>query len=114
MTTEILAALRRAWGIATLWMHSKNIALHSGSLRAASKVDVFDPPCEMGRGMVNMSDDEQTAAARWTVKAELRAVGRDKPLLLVLAAILCFYCAFIAGPIVYAVLAINGIADFFR
>ncbi|MER9651391.1 hypothetical protein [Mesorhizobium sp. M0199] len=61
-----------------------------------------------------MSDDEQTAAARWTVKSELRAVGRDKPLLLVLAATLCLYCAFIAGPIVYAVLAINGIADFFK
>ncbi|WP_352854735.1 hypothetical protein [Mesorhizobium sp. M0902] len=30
-----------------------------------------------------MSDDEQTAAVRWTVKSELRAVGRDKPLLLV-------------------------------
>ncbi|MER9676207.1 hypothetical protein [Mesorhizobium sp. M0208] len=60
-----------------------------------------------------MSDDEQTAA-RWTVKSELRAVGRDKPLLLALAAILCLYCAFIAGPIVYAVLAINGIADFFK
>ncbi|MER9801854.1 hypothetical protein NKJ36_33225 [Mesorhizobium sp. M0142] len=61
-----------------------------------------------------MSDDEQTAAARWSVRSELRAVGRDKPLLLVLAAILCLYCAFIAGPIVYAVLAINGIADFFK
>ncbi|MER9969280.1 hypothetical protein [Mesorhizobium sp. M0060] len=48
------------------------------------------------------------------MKSELRAVGRDKPLLLVLAAILCLYCAFIAGPIVYAVLAINGIADFFK
>ncbi|MER9837866.1 hypothetical protein NKJ28_23225 [Mesorhizobium sp. M0145] len=47
------------------------------------------------------------------MKSELRAVGRDKPLLLV-AAILCLYCAFIAGPIVYAVLAVNGIADFFK
>ncbi|MER8733535.1 hypothetical protein NKH28_27600 [Mesorhizobium sp. M1227] len=61
-----------------------------------------------------MSDDEQTTAARWSVKSELRAVARDKPLLAVLAAILCLYCAFIAGPIVYAVLAINGIADFFK
>ncbi|MER8479314.1 hypothetical protein [Mesorhizobium sp. M1163] len=61
-----------------------------------------------------MPDDEQTAAARWTVRSELHAVGRDKPLLAVLAAILCLYCAFIAGPIVYAVLAINGIADFFK
>ncbi|MER8841280.1 hypothetical protein NKH86_21420 [Mesorhizobium sp. M0913] len=61
-----------------------------------------------------MSDDEQTAAARWTVKSELRAVGRGKPLLAVLAAILILYCAFVAGPIVYAVLAINGIANFFK
>ncbi|MER8555036.1 hypothetical protein NKH37_23090 [Mesorhizobium sp. M1217] len=58
--------------------------------------------------MVRMSDDEQTAAARWSVKSELRAVGRA-------SRGWCWRrssasCAFIAGPIVCAVLAINGIA----
>ncbi|MER8395428.1 hypothetical protein NKH10_26760 [Mesorhizobium sp. M1340] len=55
-----------------------------------------------------MSDDEPTAAAPWSVKSELCAVGRDKPLLAVLAAILCLYCAFIAGPIVYAILGTDA------
>ncbi|TIQ83472.1 MAG: hypothetical protein E5X64_35050 [Mesorhizobium sp.] len=59
-----------------------------------------------------MSQDEGTA--RWTVKAELCAVGRDKPLLVALAAILCLYCGLIAGPIVYALLAFQGMADFFK
>ncbi|MCV3209234.1 hypothetical protein OHD62_23835 [Mesorhizobium sp. YC-39] len=63
-----------------------------------------------------MSEDEETAtaAARWTMKAELAALGRDKPLLLVLAAILCLYCGLVAGPILYAFLAIQGMADFFK
>ncbi|PTE07670.1 hypothetical protein [Mesorhizobium helmanticense] len=63
-----------------------------------------------------MSEDEETAMAteRWTVKAELSALGRDKPLLLVLAAILCLYCGLVAGPILYAFLAIQGMADFFK
>ncbi|RWM18187.1 MAG: hypothetical protein EOR73_18795 [Mesorhizobium sp.] len=58
-----------------------------------------------------MSQDEGTATARWTVKAELCAVGRDKPLLVALATILCLYCGLIAGPILYAFLAIQGMAD---
>lgn len=63
-----------------------------------------------------MSEDEETAMAtgRWTAKAELSAVGRDKPLLLALAAILCLYCGLVAGPILYAFLAIQGMADFFK
>lgn len=59
-----------------------------------------------------MSQDEGTA--RWTVKAELCAVGRDKPLLVALAAILCLYCGLVAGPILYAFLSIQGMADFFK
>jgi hypothetical protein len=63
-----------------------------------------------------MAENEEapTAAARWTVKAELCAVGRDKPLLLALTAIFCLYCALVAGPILYVILAIMGIADFFK
>ena len=61
-----------------------------------------------------MSQGEGTAAARWTVKAELCAVGRDKTLLVALAAIVCLYCGLVAGPILYAFLAIQGMADFFK
>ena len=61
-----------------------------------------------------MSQDEGTAAVRWTMKAELCAVGRDKPLLVALAAILSLYCGLVVGPILYAFLAIQGMADFFK
>ncbi|RWO94934.1 MAG: hypothetical protein EOQ98_28880 [Mesorhizobium sp.] len=61
-----------------------------------------------------MSQDDGTAAARRTVKAELCAVGRDKPLLVALAAIFCLYCGVVAGPILYAFLAIRGMAEFFK